>query len=422
MAETSPIIQRVVEKFSQSREFTISFVLHVILVAIFGGTVLVKAIQEPPDFEGEGQAFVQSAPASAPEPPPSQLDQTTYVFKTAPAPTNSASEIVISTTAPTAPVFEMNPVVFAPVTPTQPNQKSATAAPPAPASGLTPGMLSQIGQFTSGWGKETGSGVGVKSREFEFTAYIGQYGGGNWDSTVRLRDGKIEAGGLPNLLYFISENSRKKIKTNYADVKAIRLDSDEIFAIKPPFILLTGTKDFKLTDKEVETLTKYVRLGGCIWGDSSVPGPRSRFDIAFRREMKRVLPDVDKEFEPLPANHPIYTQGYFPEIKEPPAGLNYYRDPVYALKIYNDKIAILYTANDYGDMWQIGLDKGGQIDLRKNAADSYVAINPTIWDNRDIYLRNISPQSLANCFKFGTNVVIYLLTRWESEVSNAPTL
>jgi len=171
----------------------------------------------------------------------------------------------------------------------------------------------------------------------------------------------------------------------------------------------------------VENLQKYVRMGGCVWGDSSLPGLRSRFDIAFRREMKRVIPDVDKEFEPLPANHPIFTQTYFPEIKEVPPGLNYYTEKVEALKIYGE-IAILYTANDYGDMWQIGLNQQGQIDLRRNERNQFVAINEVLYSNREVYVRNISPESLANCFKFGTNVVIHLLTRWENKVRTAPTL
>ena len=148
-----------------------------------------------------------------------------------------------------------------------------------------------------------GQGVGNGSRHavagVRITAYIGQYSGGNWDSTVRISAGnKIETGSLPNLLYLMSAWSKDKIKTNYTNVQAIKLDSDEIFSVKPPFIFLTGTRDFKLTDKEVENLQKYVRMGGCIWGDSSLPGLRSRFDIAFRREMKRVIPDVDKNFEP----------------------------------------------------------------------------------------------------------------------------
>ena len=317
------------------------------------------------------------------------------------------------------------PTIVAPVT-TAPSttQTATTVAAPAPgisSDGLSTAQASQIKAFTGGWGKGQGSGTGIRSREFEFTAYLGQYQGGNWNSTVRMVQNKITTGSLPNLLYLMSSWSKDKIKTNYKNVEAIKLDSDAIFAIKPPFIFLTGTRDFKLTDKEVENLRKYVRLGGCIWGDSSLPGLRSRFDIAFRREMKRVIPDVDKDFEPLPNNHPIFTQTYFPEIKDVPPGLNFYKEPVFAMKIYGE-IAILYTANDYGDMWQVGLNQQGQIDTRRDKNMQYVAINPMIFDNRAVYLRNITQDSLATSFKFGTNMVIHLLTRWESKVRTAPTL
>ncbi len=208
---------------------------------------------------------------------------------------------------------------------TAPTTTTATTTVAAPTNvssdGLTTAQASQIKAFTGGWGKGQGSGQGLRSREFEFTAYIGQYQGGNWNSTIRVVQNRIETGSLPNLLYLMSAWSKDKIKTNYKNVKALKLDNrDEIMSIKPPFIFMTGTRDFKLTDKEVQTLQEYVRLGGCIWGDSSLPGLRSRFDIAFRREMKRVIPDVDKEFEPLPNNHPIFTQTYFPEIKEVPPG------------------------------------------------------------------------------------------------------
>ena len=58
-----------------------------------------------------------------------------------------------------------------------------------------------------------------------------------------------------------------------------------IFNKKPPFIFFTGHRDFHLTDKEVTNLRNYIIVGGCVWGDSSLAGHRSRFDIAFRREM-----------------------------------------------------------------------------------------------------------------------------------------
>ncbi len=420
------LFQKVLDKFSSSRDFTISAAFHAVLIALFGGTVLFRAVQEPPDFEGEWGGFVQPNEAAAPPPtqqPPPQ--ETTFNVASAPA-SVSSSQINTITTAAVNPLnFAMNPIMTAPITTTPTAPAQPAVAPPAPGAGtegMSTAVAAQIKAFTSGWGKGQGSGVGTRSREFEFTAYIGQYSGGNWSSTVRISAGKkIETGSLPNLLYLMSAWSKDKIKTNYKNVQAIKLDSDEIFSVKPPFIFLTGTRDFKLTDKEVENLQKYVRMGGCIWGDSSLPGLRSRFDIAFRREMKRVIPDVDKNFEPLPSNHPIFTEGYFADVKEVPPGLNFYKEPVFAVKIYGE-IAILYTANDYGDMWQVGLNQQGQIDMRKNAEDRYVAINPEIYERRDVYLRNIEPAALSTCFKFGTNVVIHLLTRWESKVRTAPTL
>lgn len=424
--ELPPILQRIIDKFSNSRDFTISFALHAILVAIFGGTVLFKVVQEPPDFEGGDGGFVESSDnspqQSAPPPPPSQT--TFQVAVTAP-PTASTSMTAITTTAPNPLSFSMDATAVAPVmnTPVATTPTAVSAAPTMVSSdGLTREAASAIKNFTGGWGKSTGGGTGNRSREFEFTAYIGQYQGGNWSSTVRVTNGRITTGSLPNLLYVMSKWSKDKIKTNYKSVQALKLDDwDTIAKIKPPFIFMTGTRDFKLTDKEIETLQKYVRVGGCIWGDASLPGLRSRFDIAFRREMKRVIPDVDKDFEPLPANHPIYTQTYFADVKEtPPPGLNFYREPVFALKIYGE-VAILYTSNDYGDMWQVGINEQGQIDLSRDQGGQYVAINPSIYENREVYLRNITPASLGIAFKFGTNVVIHLLTRWESKTRTAPS-
>ncbi|HEY5768605.1 MAG TPA: hypothetical protein VIS71_02060, partial [Terrimicrobium sp.] len=51
MAKELPAsLQKLLDKFSGSRDFTISFALHAILVGVFGGTVLYQAAQEPPDF------------------------------------------------------------------------------------------------------------------------------------------------------------------------------------------------------------------------------------------------------------------------------------------------------------------------------------------------------------------------------------
>lgn len=426
MATQDPLIQKILDKFSQSRDFTISFVLHLIIVMIFGTTVLFHAVQEPPDFEGGEGGFVQGgeAQASAPQQTDVTPQETTFDVSTVPTPTNTSSLSAITTSAPNALNFNMSPTI-APVMNTTPTTPSAVQMAPAAGrvggDGLTAAAASQIKAFTGGWGKGTGGGTGTRNREFEFTAYIGQYQGGDWNSTVRVIKNEIVTGSLPNLLYLMSFWSKDRIKTNYKNVKAIKLDSDEIFSVKPPFIFLTGTRDFKLTEREVENLQKYVRMGGCIWGDASLPGLRSRFDIAFRREMKRVIPDVDKNFEPLPVTHEIFTRNYFPEVKNLPSGLNYYQDPIQVLRIYGE-IGIIYTSNDYGDMWQIGLDEKGQIDLRRDKNGQYVAVNQILYNNRGVYVRNITVEALTASFKFGTNMVVHLLTRWEDKVRTAPSL
>lgn len=425
-------LQKLLDKLRNSRDFTISLLLHVILVSVFGGAVLFEAVQEPPDFEGGGEGgFVGSSEPVAAPPQQTQVLPPTQDMSVMATPVNNSAVNAITTTATSPMNFNMSQMVMAPPAPAAPTAMAAPK-PVAPAAGpamqMSAADASAIKAFTTGWGKGSGSGSGTRSREFEFVAYIGQYGGANsgWDSTISTvgdAKGVINNGSLPNLLAYMSTRSKNKVRTNYDKVKAIKLDSQELFSVKPPFIFMTGSKDFRLTDAEVENLRKYVRLGGAIWGDSSVPGRNSRFDLAFRREMKRVIPDKDKDWEELPKNHPLFDarQAYFPEVTTVPPGINFYKEPVYALKIYGE-VAIIYTANDYGDMWQIGLLPDGKIDMRRNEKNQLVALNEVIWNNRNIYLRNISEPSLDLTYKFGTNLVLHLLTRWDSKVKSAPAL
>jgi len=443
--ETNFVV-KFVDKLRNSRDFTISLLIHVVFVAIFGTTVLFQAVQEPPDFEGGSEGFVGSTEENAPPPEttPQEMPPTQDVSVTA-TPVNNSPVSAITTTATAPSSFSMAQMVMAPVPTAAPAASSMSAPKPsAPVggvkgTGMTAAAAAGIKGFTGGWGKGSGSGTGTRSREFEFTAYIGQYDGGDWASTIstvkRNKPGRgvepdnIDNGSLPNLLGYISEFSGGKIKTNYKNVKTIKLDSPDFFSLKPPFIFLTGSKDFVLTEPEVENLRKYVSLGGAIWGDSSRPGKNSRFDIAFRREMKRVLPDKDKEWEELPPNHPVFTgHAYYPEVKDVPAGMNFYKEPVYCLKIYGE-IAVIYTANDYGDMWQFALDT----DRKKlyeecvNPAhpyphSAYLAQNPELMNQRGRLIFNVDPPALDLSFKFGVNMIIHLLTRWESKVKSATSL
>ncbi|MEI7864112.1 MAG: DUF4159 domain-containing protein [Chthoniobacterales bacterium] len=431
----SSLLDRLIDKFSESRFFTISFVLHVLLILIFGGTVLFEAMQEPPDFEGGEGGFLQAGEEVAT--PPSAQTQPKETTFTVTTPTVQNTTVAAITTTGQNPLnFQMAAII----TPsTMPKPATPTAAPPtasaAGAVGMTAGDAKQIGDFTKGWGgKGSGSGTGTRAREFAFTAFIAKYNGGNWDSTVDLKDGKICRGSLPNLLEFMSKESRDKIKTDYRQVEAIPLDSDKMFSVKPPFIFFTGSRDFVLSDTEVKNLQKYIRLGGAIWGDSSVPGEGSRFDIAFRKQMQRVMPDKDKAFEKLDPNDPMFKrEPYFPEIKIQPAGLNYYDDPVYVMR-YLGEIAIIYTSNDYGGMWRFGIKNDGRnwvINTDRDEEDykngqPFVAQSQSLYPQVGIYLHNVDPNppisALLDTYKFGVNMVIHLLTRWEDKLRSAPRL
>lgn len=427
----SPLLELQKRLFA-SRFFTVSVLLHVILVLVFGTKKLYDSYSDPSDFTGDGgDGFMQEVAVQAP-PQDTQPTQPTPTLTVPVATPTSPSMEAITTMAPTPTNFVIPSIVPSVSAPTQDLAKLPQTQLPTQSvnTQITAAQAAAIREFAQ-WNKSAGKGGGrggtAKEREWEFTVYLGKYGDpsdpsrmGDWASTNWVRDNKIVGGSLSNLLYYMNNMSRGRIKANPEAVPLDLSDANAINAKRPPFILLTGHRDFVLTEKEVANLREYIRRGGCIWGDSSLPGRRSRFDIAFRREMRRIISDADKDWEPLPLTHALYTKNpYYPEIKEPPPGLNHYQEPVYALK-YLDEVAIIYTANDYNDMWQIGLDDKGQPDFGKDEKGQFIAMNSQIWQNRNVFYRNIDNASLEKAYKFGTNIVTHLLSRWEDRIPSAP--
>ncbi|MBV9127273.1 MAG: DUF4159 domain-containing protein [Verrucomicrobia bacterium] len=421
-------------RLSQSRFFMVSLAIHFVVVLLLGGVVLIKNVAPRSEFD-DATGGSASAPlnASAPDPALQALqDAVQPVSNTSAAVATNAvpalAPILSASTLPSDFSLPNAPLVPPPTGQTTRTLTESAAAPAsAPAtrfSGIPRDIAKGMVNFQQGTGApagERGSGIN-KSRAFQFTAYVARYGvgqrnGGDWDSTTHFRNGKC-TGALPNLLFLINKWSSDKIKAT-PDPTPLDIASDALFRVKPPFIMFTGHKDFTLTQKEVENLRQYLQLGGAIWGDSSLPGRRSRFDLAFRREMKKVVGE-SADFEPLPRDHPIFTRAYFPELRDVPPGLNYFREAVYAMQLYGE-IAVLYTANDYGDMWQIGLTEQGQIDESRDERKHLVNVNQALFDNRDVYFRNLEPKPLSDSYKFGTNIIVHLLTRWEEKLRNVPT-
>ena len=423
-------LRRFVGRLGRSRFLTISVALHLVLVFTFGGVVLVRQAAQNNDVmdSSDGGLVQNSAPPAAPADPIQSIEQAQadptapQLVNNVPASTTMAPLSVTGTTGAfefnTAPPTEMltsNPPQFLNADQAVSQVTTPTAPGAIPAS-IAKGMKG----FTQSWVQQGDSGSGVgRDRKFKFTAFLAKYAGGDWDSTVKVTNGKVTKGSLPNLLFIIRKLSNDKIQ---ADPDPVPLDiaSDELFTKKPPFILFTGHQDFKLTDKEVENLQKYLHLGGCVWGERPPPGNRARFDTACRREMKPVLSDQDIQWGELPPTHDLFNKKYWKEVMGVPPGMNYYQEPVYALKNFGE-VVVIYTANDYADMWQIALDEKMEYDMRRDEKYTYITTNITMYNKRNIYFRDLELPELRMSYKFGTNIVLHLLTRWEDKLRNVPT-
>jgi hypothetical protein len=258
--------------------------------------------------------------------------------------------------------------------------------------------------------------------QMRFPIYLAKYADGDWNCNHDFHDGKLTSGCLPNLLAKVDEWSHGELKSN--GIKVVALDSPELVQNPPPFVFFTGHKDFHLTEPEVANLRKYLQNGGAIWGDSAFAGDGSRFDVAFHREMKRVLPDADLNFEPLPADHDIFTKSKF-QLEELPRGMNNRADPIECINLAG-KLAVLYTPNDYSDMMTMLLLPGRDESSAQVAPeDRWKPDHPLYTPNgfltyRSIYFRNYEAASAMKSYKLSMNILVHLLHRYDDELLLTP--
>ena len=186
-------------------------------------------------------------------------------------------------------------------------------------------------------------------------------GGGDW------YNGPTEE---PNLLNFIKDHTNLKVKAEY---KFVDIASDDIFNY--PFLFLTGHGNIVFSEDEIIRLRKYLENGGFLYIDDDYG-----LDKFIRREMKRVYPD--KEFLELPFNHKLYHIVYdFPA--GPPKTHEHDGKPPQGFGIFiNNRLAVYYT-------------------YESNPSDG--------WDDPEVH--GDPPEKREEALKFGTNLVIYALTK-----------
>lgn len=73
-----------------------------------------------------------------------------------------------------------------------------------------------------------------------------------------------------------------------------------------PLLFMTGHYDFKFNDEEIKNLRAYLLKGGTLFATAAAG--LKPFDVGFKREMKRVLPDA--ELVRIPPSHPLFAYGW----------------------------------------------------------------------------------------------------------------
>src|SRR6185437_3330392 len=156
---------------------------------------------------------------------------------------------------------------------------------------------------------------------------------GSWDDYPAIQN---------TLLHGLHDNTG--IAVDYAP-RPVTLDDPKL--AKTPLVFMTGHHDFHLTPDEMRGLADYLRRGGLLVASASAGF--KPFDAAFRRELKKAIPDA--ELIHLPPTHELFTGGWIAldRITYTPAALKDEPDlayPEFYGLFINGRLAVLYTPYD----------------------------------------------------------------------------
>ena len=163
-------------------------------------------------------------------------------------------------------------------------------------------------------------------------AKIKYQGGGDWYANKTS---------LPNLIKFCNQHLKTSLVEN---PEVVELSQSTLFNY--PFLHLTGHGNIIFSELEAKKLRQYLIAGGFLHIDDNYG-----LDIAIRREMKKVFPEL--QFIELPYSHPIYHQKFqfdngLPKIHEhdnkPAQGFGL---------IYEGRLVCFYSYEcDLGNGWE----------------------------------------------------------------------
>lgn len=169
-----------------------------------------------------------------------------------------------------------------------------------------------------------------------------------------MHDGpwKTRAAAFPMLLNQFHNATGTPVSFELRDVA---LTDPAIFEM--PFLYMTGTTDFTLTEAEIAALRRFLANGGVLLVEAGEGRPT--FDAAFRQQIAKVLPG--KTLAPIPAGHELYTRPLDASVvKARPALAVRKGDKIevapelFGIEL-NGALSVIYTPNDLSAGWERAL-------------------------------------------------------------------
>ena len=223
-----------------------------------------------------------------------------------------------------------------------------------------PVMKSILFSFGILFGSFVWSGNTVPAGAFTITR-IHYGGGGDW---------YCDPSSIPNLLSFLRQQTNVAVDPVEKRAKI----GDDVF-YSSPYLYLTGHGNIKFSDEEAQILRDHLIRGAFLHADDNYG-----IDESFRREMKKVFPELD--WVELPPDHPIFHILFEFETGLPKVHEHDNKRPQALGLFYDEKLVVLYTyESDLGDGWE----------------DPEVHSDP--------------PEIQRAALEMGTNIILYALSR-----------
>ncbi len=124
-----------------------------------------------------------------------------------------------------------------------------------------------------------------------------------------------------------------------------------------PFLYMTGTTDFALSEAEIAALRRFLNNGGVLLVEAGEG--RRTFDASFRQQIAKVLPG--KTLAALPAGHEIFTKPLNAGVVKarPALAVQHENQIEMAPEMFgielNGTLSVIYTPNDLSAGWENAL-------------------------------------------------------------------